>query len=123
MHAIRLKAEYLHDPIGIGYTSPRLFWNCEDGAKQAAYQILAVNESDAALWDSGKVDSASMRADWGGNPLQSRNRVTWRVRLWEEREQPGAWSEPAGFELGLTHASDWQAKWITGSYTPQRRQR
>ena len=123
MRATRLKTEYLQDPIGIGCASPRLFWNCADGVKQTAYRILAADASGAVLWDSGKVESDSMRANWGGRPLQSRDRVFWRVRLWDEREQAGAWSEAASFELGLICASDWQAEWIAGSYSPKRRRR
>ena len=115
MKAIRLRTEYLFDPIGIDLQSPRLQWNCEGGVKQTAYQI--VTES----WDSGKVESASMRAEYP-KPLRSRERVHWRVRLWDEKGEPGEWAE-AFFEMGLLDASDWQAAWITGNYTVNRKAR
>ena len=50
MNAIRLRTEYLNNPLGIGMQHPRLMWNCDGGIKQKAFQI--VTES----WDSGKVE-------------------------------------------------------------------
>ena len=41
MKAIRLRVEYLKNPIGIDDRKPRLSWNCEGGIKQTAYHILA----------------------------------------------------------------------------------
>ncbi|MCF0138438.1 MAG: family 78 glycoside hydrolase catalytic domain [Oscillospiraceae bacterium] len=119
MKAINLYTEYLKNPLGIDITEPRLFWNCEGGIRQSAYQLVAeVNGSPA--WDSGKVESSSMRCEWGGQRLGSRDRVSWRVRLWDENGMPGEWTE-AGFEMGLLRKSDWQARWITGNYTPKTR--
>ena len=48
MRAIRLRCEYLVDPIGIDIQEPRIMWNLGDwnelenaaGAKQTAYQIV-----------------------------------------------------------------------------------
>ncbi|MBR4394166.1 MAG: family 78 glycoside hydrolase catalytic domain [Oscillospiraceae bacterium] len=108
MNAIRLRTEYLKDPMGIDVQHPRLMWNCEGGVKQTAYEI--VTES----WDSGKVASTSMQAVYP-MLLRSRERVVWRVRLWDENDQPGGWAE-ACFEMGLLQKSDWQAEWITGNY-------
>ena len=115
MRAIRLKTEYLADPVGIDMRRPRLTWNCESGVKQTAYQI--VTES----WDSGKMKSSSMHAAYP-LPLHSRERVNWRIRLWDESDQPGAWSE-AFFEMGLLEKTDWMARWITGDYTPNKKER
>ena len=55
--------------------------------------------------------------------LSDRERVTWKVRLWDENDAPGEWSEPAFFEMGLLRASHWQAKWITGNYTVNKKRR
>ena len=115
MKAIRLKTEYLTDPLGIDIPQPRLQWNCDGGVRQTAYQI--VTES----WDSGKVESASMHAAYP-LPLRSRERVHWKIRLWDENDQPGEWSE-AFFEMGLLEKTDWTARWITGDYTPRKKER
>ncbi len=127
MKAIRLKTEYLTEPVGIDRQQPRLMWNCdaersgagpakgESGVKQTAYQIVTEN------WDSGKVESSSMHAIYP-LPLCSRERVNWRVRLWDENDKPGEWSE-AFFEMGLLEKTDWTARWITGNYTPRKKNR
>ena len=77
MKAVRLKTEYLQDPLGIDIPHPRLFWTCEDGITQSAFQILAATDG-RTVWDSGKVPSGSMHADYP-NALASRQRVSWRV--------------------------------------------
>ncbi|MBQ6215273.1 MAG: family 78 glycoside hydrolase catalytic domain [Oscillospiraceae bacterium] len=115
MRAIRLRCEYLKTPLGIDVQSPRLMWNCEGGVKQTAYQIITEN------WDSGKVESASMHAVYP-LPLHSRERVNWKVRLWDENDQPDEWSE-AFFEMGLLEKTAWTAKWITGDYSPSKKER
>ena len=115
MKAIRLRTEYLTDPIGIDIQNPRLMWNCEDGVKQTAYQIVTEK------WDSGRVESDSMRAEYP-LPLGSRERVNWKIRLWDENGMPGEWSE-AFFEMGLLNPSDWQAYWIAGKYAVNKRMR
>ena len=115
MRAIRLRTEYLKNPLGIDITNPRLMWNCEGGVKQTAYQIVTEQ------WDSGKIESASMYAVYPKG-LHSRERVVWRVRLWDENGESGDWAE-SFFEMGLLAPSDWHAKWITGDYTVNKKER
>ena len=115
MKAIRLKTEHLFDPIGIDMQHPRLFWNAEGGRKQTAYQIVT------ETWDSGKVETDAMHADYPMEPV-SRERVHWKVRLWDENGEPGDWSE-ATFEMGLLDKTDWKATWIAGNYTVNKKQR
>ena len=122
MRAIRLKTEYLSDPLGIDTDRPRLFWNCQGGVTQTGYQIIAADDSGAILWDSGKVESGSMRVQWGGAPVPPRTAVTWRVQLWDEDGKAGDWSK-ARFETGLPKGEPWAAKWISGDYTPRRKNR
>ncbi len=123
MRAIRLRCEYLVDPIGIDIQEPRLMWNCgvwnelenAAGVKQTAYQIVTDK------WNSGKVESSAMQAVYP-LPLESRERVTWKIRLWDGNGEAGEWSE-SFFEMGLLQSSDWKAKWITGDYTPKKNMR
>ena len=124
MKAVRLRVEYLKNPMGIDVTKPRFSWNCEDGIKQSAYQIRAVNEEGKELWDTGKVEFSQMvHISWGGESLKSRERVFWKVRLWDEKEELGEWSEEAYFELGLLEPCDWKAKWISGNYRVDKKKR
>ncbi len=122
MRAIRLRTEYLKEPMGIDIPRPRLSWNCEGGAKQTAYQIIAKGSGET-LWDSGKVASSSMtHIPYGGPKLHSRERVNWSVKLWDENGVGGEISH-SFFEMGLLEASDWKAKWITGNYKVKRSKR
>lgn len=120
MKAIRLRTEYLKDPLGIDIQKPLLFWNCDGGKKQSAYRIVAQTDGKT-VWDSGKVGSSSMRAEFP-EQLTSRQRVEWNVKLWDESGE-GEWSEPAFFEMGLLSPSDWKAEWIAGNYKVNRKKR
>lgn len=123
MKAEKLKVEYLTDPIGIDITRPRFSYTLTDGRKQTAYQILAKDDSDNLLWDSGKIISHQMHLiPWGGKDLESRQTVNWTVTVWDENDLPQT-SEPARFELGLLHPADWKALWITGNYTVKKNTR
>ena len=115
MNAIRLKTEHLFDPLGIDVQRPRLTWNAEGGVKQRAYEIVTEK------WQSGKVESGEMHAAYP-LPLTSREQVNWKVRLWDENDEPGEWAE-ACFEAGLLDKDDWTAQWITGDYRPNRKER
>jgi alpha-L-rhamnosidase len=115
MNAIRLRTEYLVNPIGIDTPHPRFMWNAEVGVTQTAYRIVTEQ------WDSGKVESSSMQAAYPLMP-RSRERVCWKIRLWDETDMPGEWAE-AFFETGLMEKNDWHAKWIAGDYTVNKKQR
>ena len=112
MKAVRLRTEYLENPIGVCFTHPRLQWNCEGGKKQTAYRIVTEK------WDSGRVESSLMHADY---PLDlcDRERVVWKILLWDENGEEGEWNE-AFFETGI---SSWDAKWITGNYAVRKKER
>lgn len=56
MRAINLRTEHMINPIGIDSKEPYLSWNCEDGRRQTAYQIVAMDEN-GVVWDSSRVES------------------------------------------------------------------
>jgi alpha-L-rhamnosidase len=119
---IQLRCEYLHNPLGLTVTRPRLSWWVNDprpAELQSAYQIQAASQPDtlrAGLpdrWDSGHVSGArTAGVVWGGRPLRARDRVWWRVRCYDSDGLPSPWSEPAHFEMGLLHPADWRGTWI-----------
>jgi alpha-L-rhamnosidase len=119
---VRLRCEYLENPLGIDAASPRFSWqsdNSERNWMQAAYQVLVASNDEslrsgkADVWDSGKVDSAeSVGIVYRGPALESRKRYYWRVRVWEAAGQVSESTEVAWWEMGLLHATDWKAKWI-----------
>ena len=121
MKAIRLRTEYLKDPIGIDIERPRLFWNAEGGIKQSAYRIVAASDG-RTVWDSGKVAASAMRAEFPPK-LSSRQRVIWQVKLWDEQGAEGEWSQEAFFEMGLLSPADFKAQWIAGNYRADKKRR
>lgn len=106
MKAINIKTEYLKNPLGIDIENPRIMWNCEGGVTQTAYQIITDE------WDSGKVESGSMRAVVPVK-FEKGKRVTFKIRLWDENDKEDKFSEENFFEYGI---KNWSAKWITGNY-------
>ena len=121
MKAVRLRTEYLENPIGIDIKNPRLTWICENGIKQTAYRVVATSGNET-VWDSGKVDTERMYAEYGEKAC-SRQRIEWRVSLWDENGKEGELSDKAFFEFGLLEKSDWKAKWISGDYKPNKKTR
>jgi alpha-L-rhamnosidase len=119
-----LTCEYRKNPLGIDVVSPRFSWQLQTdrrGAKQTAYRIFAasgenlLSEGKADVWDSSKQDSdQSIHIVYGGKKLSSRQRVYWKVIVWDETGTANE-SEPAWFEMGLLKRSEWKAKWIGAS--------
>lgn len=122
MKAINLKVEYLKNPVGIDISNPRFMWNAQGGIRQRAYRILARAEG-RTVWDSGRVESSRMtHIPYGGRAV-SRERIEWKVRLWDENGEEGDWSETAFFEMGLLTPKDWKASWIAGDYKVNKKER
>ncbi|MDO5138027.1 MAG: family 78 glycoside hydrolase catalytic domain [Oscillospiraceae bacterium] len=113
MRANHIRTEYLRDPLGIDILNPRIFWNCDGGVKQTAFQIV----SDSL--DTGKVESDNMQYVWP-NKLCTGERVTFRIRLWDENGEEGELSDEHFFEAGLLDPKDWKGEWITGDYKPNK---
>jgi alpha-L-rhamnosidase len=118
-----LRCEYRVDPAAIEESAPRLSWevdSAERGQKQTAYRVLvasseallAANQGD--LWDSGRVaGSETNQIAYAGKPLASRQYCHWKVQAWDKEGKPSAWSSPARWSMGLLHAADWKAQWIS----------
>jgi alpha-L-rhamnosidase len=119
---VGLRCEYAHDPLGIDVARPRLSWRLESprrGERQAAYQVLVATGVEALakdrgdLWDSGRVASdQSLNVEYAGQPLGSRQRALWKVRVWGADGNVSPWSRTASWEMGLLQPGDWQAQWI-----------
>ena len=122
MKAVRLKTEYLNNPVGISITAPRLFWNVEGCIRQSAYQLTARDEYGNLLVDTGKVYSSSMNYRWKEKAVDWCTRVNWRVRIFDENDNASEYAE-AYFETGLPENKEWPAKWITGNYRVNKKKR
>ena len=109
------------NPLGYYEASPRFSWVLPETSNaqfQSAYRIQVATSlkqlsDNADLWDSHKV--LSHRTSWvtyAGKELVSRQKLFWRVKVWDENDQPSAWSTAQSIELGLLNTVDWQGKWI-----------
>lgn len=112
------------NPIAIESEQPLFSWIVDAegyNKSQAAYHILVassedkLNESDADIWNSGKVESdASTFVNYKGMPLQAMTTYFWKVKIWDENEVSTPWSEVQNFEMGLMDNTNWgKSKWIT----------
>lgn len=116
-----LTCEHLTNPLGLDAARPRLAWRLTSdrrGTRQAAYRILAAGSrqqleaGQADCWDSGRVASDRCAyVPYEGQPPRSRQRVWWRVTVWDDAGGQ-ATSEPTWFEMGLLDAGDWRGRWI-----------
>lgn len=108
MQATNLKTNHLTQPLGIDAGTLFLSWQCAEGVRQTTYEI-EVTAGAETLWASGKILSSVMHTETP-TPVPPKTQGQWRIRLWDENDQPGAWSE-AVFETGLPFA-DWQGVWV-----------
>lgn len=116
-----LRAEGLVDPIGLDQQDVRLSWRLESRDRavrqtrcevQAASSRALLEAGTPDLWHAGEVlTDKSMDMGWLGAPLQSRQRVWWRVLVRDDRGVRTT-SPIASFEMGLLAPADWQAQWI-----------
>lgn len=120
-----LTCEYRRNPLGLGETKPRLGWILRTGSPRArnefqrAYRILAASspgilaEDKGDLWDTGKVDSSATGSiPYRGRTPRSRDRVCWKVRIWDQDGRESPWSETARWTMGLLNEHDWNGAWI-----------
>ncbi len=116
-----LRTEMQANPEGIDAVNPRLTWELSSnlrGIVQTAYRILIASSPDKLeadegdLWDSGKVKSdRSIQVAYEGNPLRSRMRCYWKVKVWSENGESD-WSESARWNMGFLYEKDFQGRWI-----------
>ena len=128
--AVYPRTEYKINPTGLDAPAPRLSWRLEtkqDGTRQVAYEIRAASQPDELTsgghlrWETGRVESgATNHIPYAGEPLQSRDRIHWQVRVWDNHGNRSAWSEVASWEMGLRSPADWQAEWIESDIPPAR---
>jgi alpha-L-rhamnosidase len=114
------RVENLTQPLSID-VQPRFGWKIlseERGVVQEAYEIKVAESSDflfanKLIWTSGKVtSSASQWIEYSGKELQSGRKYWWQVRVWDNRGNVSAWTEPAFWRMGILNESDWKGGWI-----------
>ncbi|KAF5554439.1 bacterial alpha-L-rhamnosidase domain-containing protein [Fusarium napiforme] len=124
-----VRFEHYHAPntLGVQESTPRISWKIEQhgtGAKQNGYEIELTK--DNPIQEVHEVSTASQQSQenilipWPfREPLQSREHVSIRVRVWDEQEEKSLWSEPAHLEVGLLHRSDWACERIAAPWASE----
>ena len=100
-------------------TLPHFSWGLDvsPGATRnqtmSAYQLLCASEAGEVVWDSGRVSgSNSLQIPYDGHPLQSFQKVTVSITVWDRYGVQCA-SARTWFETALLKEADWRdAKWI-----------
>ena len=109
------------NPLGFYDAEPTFSWKLpalERNKSQSAYQIVVATRKDllpenADLWNSKKQKySQSVWVKYEGQSLQSRQKVYWQVKYWNQDGKASEWSDIHDFELGLLSNKDWSAKWV-----------
>ena len=114
MRALGLRCEYRENPEGLDVARPRLSWVLEAQERNQVQRAYQVRVSAAGLlWDSGKRESSEQnQIEYAGPTLLSHQKCTWSVRVWDKADQPGPWSPPASWSMGILEPQDWKAQWI-----------
>jgi alpha-L-rhamnosidase len=122
MRIVKLSCEGLSRASGIDAPAPRLSWQMESdtrGEGQTGYEIVVASRPELLagdrgdLWNTGKVESDnSVNIPYGGSPLESGKAYYWKVRAWDMKGKPSAWSEPGEWSMGLLSEREWKGKWI-----------
>ncbi len=116
---VKLKCEYLEEPLGVDAVSPRLTWQFNDtsrGARQTGFKVKVA--TDAALktvvWQtsSNNVNASAQLVNYGGRQLQPFTKYHWTV---EVRSAAGKTltSKVASFETGMMGMHNWKGSWIS----------
>ncbi|MCJ7487983.1 MAG: alpha-L-rhamnosidase, partial [Candidatus Aminicenantes bacterium] len=119
---VRLRCEYLAEPLGVDTLTPRISWLVESptrGDFQKAFQVLVASARELLqgdigdFWDTGMIDAEkTANVEYRGEALQSCTRYFWKVRWWNREGAASPWSEPASFVTGFLYEGDWKPKWI-----------
>ncbi|MGM9859036.1 MAG: family 78 glycoside hydrolase catalytic domain [Bacilli bacterium] len=120
MKVDNILVEYLKDPIGIDIEHPRITWNDFDCDKQSAFEIeYSINgETQKNI----HVKSSSMNYVFNNN-FKSRDRVEFRIKIYNKNKECSDFSSWHHFEFGLLEKNDWHAKWISGNYKVSKKKR
>lgn len=112
MKAVQMKVQGLGCPLGISTRQPVLSYYLQGtghgGKHQSAFRLLAASTKEfldndmGDLWDSGiRKQREPFGIVYDGKELQSRQRVYWKVMVWDEEENCMGWSETSFWEMGL----------------------
>lgn len=125
---VDLRFEHYHAPntIGVQESTPRLSWKIpEDNIRsiQVGYEVEltkhGLNQQAQDVLAVSQHSGESVLVQWPfKEPLQSRQCVSVRVRIWDDQGHQSPWSEPLHLEVGLLGRSDWTCDLIAAPWAP-----
>ena len=115
-----ISIEYLDNPLGLGIRSPRITWDLEGLVKQQAFEIKY--KINGGKEKTKTVYSSSMNFQFSES-FNSRDLVEFKIRVADEKYKWSDYSETHHFEMGLLNQDEFKAKWITGDYKPNEKDR
>ncbi len=110
-----MKEYTVHDSKRKGIIFSRTYYSHsnEPNLKQTTYQILVSTNKETLsqdigdVWDSGKVISDETdQIAYNGTRLESETTSFWKVRVWDNSNNPSRWSEPSFWKMGLLNQND-----------------
>lgn len=119
--ANQLRTELLPEPCGI-VNAPEFNWilksdqpDVTQTACELEVDLLLPDEETRPAWRTGKLKHGiGTGVCYSGYPLRSRSSYRWRVRVWDEKDQAGAWSPWTFFFTGVIAPDSIAANWISG---------
>lgn len=121
--------EHYHAPnnIGVQETTPRISWKIQNAASEFTQQSYEVKLSEhVATIQTPRVATVKIVSaqrflvPWPfSKPLQSRQKVSVRVRIWDQEGNCTDWSEACHLEVGLLDRADWHCNRIAAPWGPE----
>lgn len=122
----QLLCENRNNPIGLDIPKPQLSWqlvSANRNCMQTGYEIRVAEEAadlvkaKNLLWETGKVESdQSVHVSYLGKSLLSGKKYYWQIKVWDNKGNVSAWSEPAFWQMGFLNVADWKVQWIKAGY-------
>ncbi len=118
--------------FGVGTEQPKFTWtnlHTERSQSQTAYElVLREHRAHASsfdemplVWSSGRVEGAAPRCTYPASapPLRSATTYAWKVRYWDSKSRPSAYSAAAGkVHVALLSQSEWDGvAWLGSNST------
>ncbi|KAM5343672.1 hypothetical protein ACJ41O_012209 [Fusarium nematophilum] len=124
---IDVRFEHLHEPnaLGVQHATPRISWRIQDPTNafsQSSYEIeLTEHGPDGKQTGAATArvpSSLSRLVQWPFGPLQSREKISIRVRASDKENNCTPWSQPSHLETGLLSRGDWICDRIAAPWGP-----
>ncbi len=118
---VKFEHYHAHSTLAVHEATPRLSWrltNTPSAFQQCGYLVeLSTHGPRPQNTIVKRPSTLSTLVPWPfETPLQSRQRISVRVRVWDENDTQTDWSDPAHLEVGLLSRADWTCERITAPW-------